>query len=183
MQRELTVRGSLRAATAEAHERVDRVFSAFDLTRGEGYARFLQAQAAALLPLERALEAGAAPGLGLGWPARRREAALLADLAALGAAVPANDDLPPIARPAAALGTLYVLEGSRLGGTLIRRALRPGLPAAFLAPGPAHAWRELVEALERRLTTEEARGEAIAAADEAFSRFERCALSYALGNA
>ncbi len=135
MQRELTVRGSLRAATAEAHARVDRAFSAFDLTAGEGYARFLQAQAAALLPLERALEAGAAPGLGLGWPARRRGAALLADLAALGAAVPANDDLFAD-RPAGGRAG----DAVRPRGLAARRDVDPARVAARVAGGVPRAW-------------------------------------------
>src|SRR5690348_14674131 len=51
-----TLRDRLRAATAEAHAALDRCLQAFDLTTRAGYGRFLAANAAALLPLERALE-------------------------------------------------------------------------------------------------------------------------------
>lgn len=179
-----TVRGRLRAATAEAHARVDRGFSAFDWTSRAGYAAFLRAQAAALLPLERALDAGgAADGLGIGWAGRRRGAALLADLAALGAAVPEGERAAPIAAPAAALGTIYVLEGSRLGGSLIKRSVPTDFPAAFLAPGPEGGWRALLAALERALADEDLLDEAIAAARAAFARFERSAELLALRTA
>ena len=180
MSREQSVRSSLRAATAEDHQRVDRAFSRFDWTRREGYARFLQAQAAALLPLERALDAGAGPSLGIGWAARRRGSALLADLDALGAAAPLGEALAPIARPAAALGTIYVLEGSRLGGSLIKRSVPTDFPAAFLAPGPEGGWRALCAVLEARLAEDAALAEAIEAAREAFARFEQAAELHAL---
>jgi len=171
-----TVRSSLRAATAAAHARVDRAFSQFDWRRREGFARFLQAQATALLPLERALDlGGTAAGLGIGWAARRRGSALLADLAALGVAAPEGERPAPIARPAAALGTIYVLEGSRLGGSLIKRSVPPEFPAAFLAPGPEGGWRALLAVLERELADAAACDEAIGAACAAFDRFERAA--------
>lgn len=178
-----TVRSRLRAATAEAHARVDRAFSRFDLARRDSYARFLQAHAAALLPLEPALDAGAAPALGIGWEARRRGDALRADLAALGAEPPEAEDLTPITEPAAALGTIYVLEGSRLGGSLIKRSVPNDFPAAFLAPGPADGWRALLAALEDRLADAALRDEAIAAARAVFARFERSAAMLAMGTA
>src|SRR5206468_2644054 len=62
------------------------------------------------------------------WPARRRAGLFAADLDALGAppaaAVPR---LAPVAATDAALGRLYVLEGSTLGGTFIEQHLT-GLP-------------------------------------------------------
>lgn len=177
------MRWRLREATAAAHERVDAAFSRFAWTSRAGYARFLAAQAAALLPLEAALGAGAAPGLEIGWDARRRGPALLADLAALGAVAPAGEILAPIVQPATALGTIYVLEGSRLGGSLIKRSLPPQFPASFLAPGPADGWRLLLGALERGLASAELLDEAIAAAGATFDRFERSALAHSLKDA
>jgi heme oxygenase len=62
------------------------------------------------------------------WAARRRAGLFAADLDSLGAA-PAADApaLPPVSGTDAALGRLYVLEGSTLGGTFIDRHLA-GLP-------------------------------------------------------
>jgi len=58
------------------------------------------------------------------WAARRRAALFAADLATLGAS-PADDGprLAPVAGTDEALGRLYVLEGSTLGGTFIDRHL------------------------------------------------------------
>ena len=149
MLREQAVRTRLRAATAGAHRRVDDTFSRFDLTCPEAYALFLQAQAAALLPLERALEAGASRRLPADWPARRRGQALLADLRALGVPEPVCDELAPIRQDAAALGTLYVLEGSRLGGAMLRRAV-PAAGAAAAQPARGSPTQRQGHAAEMR---------------------------------
>lgn len=180
MLREQAVRNRLRAATAAAHGRVDAIFSCFDLGRREHYALFLQAQAAALLPLEQALEAGAAPRLPVDWSTRRRGPALLADLRALGVPEPVCDELAPIEGDAAALGTLYVLEGSRLGGALLSRSVPVGFASAFLTPGSSTHWRELLDVLERTLATPDAQREASAAAEVAFDLFEDCGRIFTL---
>lgn len=179
MLREQAIRHRLRTATADAHDRVDRTFSRFDLTRRESYMLFLQAQAGALLPLEHALDAGAAPRLPLNWPARRRGSALLTDLRSLGLTPPVSDELAPIDREAAALGTLYVLEGSRLGGALLRRSVPAGFPAAFLAPGSSAQWRELLDLLESALPAPDHQREAAAAAQDTFERFEKFGRAFA----
>lgn len=172
MRREQSVRVALRAATADAHARVDRIYSTFDLARRADYGLFLQAQAAALLPLECALDAGAAPHLGLDWQRRRRTGAILHDLDTLSLPVPRSQSLPPIDRPGAALGTLYVLEGSRLGGALLARSVPSEYPAAFLAPAPTTLWRAFLEILETTLQTGDQRNEAVRAAEAAFKHFE-----------
>ena len=60
----------------------------------------------------------------LDWPRRRRARLFAADLAALGA-TPTGDrpELAPVEDTDAALGRLYVLEGSSLGGVFIDRHL------------------------------------------------------------
>ena len=90
---------------------------------------------------------------------RRRGALLAADLAALGvdpAAIPAAPP-PALAGPASALGALYVLEGSTLGGRVILRHLdRLALPgttnarAYFAGYGPhtGRMWAGFVARLE-----------------------------------
>lgn len=183
MGRNQTVRARLRAATASAHARVDDVFSRFDLASREDYGRFLQAQAAVLLPLERALDAGIAPRLDIDWPERRRGDALLSDLAALGLRAPATGALPPIERADAALGTIYVLEGSRLGGALLKRSVGAELPTRFMAAGRPQLWQRLIAALDERLPTPAQQGAAVEAAEAAFDRFEhagRAALAEAV---
>ncbi|NEK87062.1 biliverdin-producing heme oxygenase [Blastococcus saxobsidens] len=66
----------------------------------------------------------------LDWAGRRRSGLFAGDLAALGAAPPSSTPrLPPVPGTDEAVGRLYVLEGSTLGGTFIDRHLAelPGL--------------------------------------------------------
>ncbi len=167
-----SVRAQLRAATADAHTRVDAVFSRFELASRADYVRFLEAQGGALIPLERALDAGIAKALAIDWPARRRAAALLRDLSALGHQAPDTGYLAPIDTLEAVLGTIYVPEGSRLGGALLKRSVDASLPAEFLAPSAPGAWRALLDALERSLQSPVQVDAAIAAAERAFDLFE-----------
>jgi heme oxygenase len=166
------VRAALREATAAAHEEVDGIFSRFDLRRREPYRRFLRAQASALLPIETALdEAGAGAILG-DWPARRRSEALREDLKALGAEPPAPTAAPAFATPEAVLGGIYVLEGARLGGALLSRALPDKAPQAFLgAAGDSLRWRKLLEDLEKLLYRHDQVAAAVSAAVDVFACF------------
>ena len=97
------------------------------LTRMHG---FWQAAEAGLDGWAAAQPADAA---GVGWADRHRSALFADDLAALGAAAAADlPELPDVPDTDAALGRLYVLEGSSLGGVFIDRHLAtlPQLAAA-----------------------------------------------------
>ena len=126
---------ALRSATATEHERLEKALDLLDpaLTRGR-LTRVLQLLHGFWLAAEAGLDAWAArepaDAARLAWPRRRRTGLFAADLAGLGAdpgrsAVP---DLPAVAGTDDAIGRLYVLEGSTLGGTFIDRHLT-GLPA------------------------------------------------------
>ena len=115
----------LRAATAEAHEALER-----DLG-WQGRVATLPGYRALLARL-RGFHAAYEPAIAAGladaafFEPRRRLAALDADLAALGLDEAARGALPAPAPPAfagegAAMGALYVLEGSTLGGIVIGR--------------------------------------------------------------
>ncbi len=124
----------LRAATSGLHEAVERGFAHLDLAEPADYARFLALQAAAILPLEAALDQAGIAGLLPDWAARRRADALLGDLATLGD--PKRPLLTFAARPGGeAMGVAYVLEGSRLGGAILARRLPAGAPDGFLRHG------------------------------------------------
>ena len=110
----------LRAATADLHAAVDARFSG-SFEGAATYAAFLAALASALVPLERALEASGIGQTLPDWPRRRRTEVLLADLAILGAALPALAQPPDVKGEARQFGVAYVLEGSRLGGKLLLR--------------------------------------------------------------
>ncbi len=171
----MKARAALRAATAGEHERVDAAFSRFDLGREHGYRRFLLAQAGGFLPVEAALDAGGAGALLDDWPARRRSALLRADLAALNVTVPEPFPAPDfLSLKAPTLGAIYVLEGSRLGGAVLKQAVPGHFPRRFLeARQAAGSWRKLLQALDEFLIRPDDLDAAIQAAKEVFARFER----------
>jgi heme oxygenase len=194
---------ALRAGTAEAHERVDKAFAAFDLTDRDSYARFLRAHAELVLPLEDTL-----PGERIvpDWEDRKRGALLREDLAFLrplrhpresggpSPALSAQDDteeMGPRFRggddweldtdPAIA-GALYVLEGSRLGGRFLVRQVPHTFPRAYLdADQPAEKWRNLLDRFDTILYQPARLQSALAAAHTVFAAFERSAQFWAKG--
>ena len=133
----------LRAATRASHDRVDAAFGGYDLSDAADYRAFLIAHARALPVAERRMRA---LPFARGLP--ERTPLLAADLAALGMAMPAPLSFPD-AGEAAAWGTLYVVEGSRLGGAMLARALPADRPAAYLraAHGPGQ-WRAIRAAID-----------------------------------
>jgi heme oxygenase len=172
-------RAALRHATRADHERVDRLFSSLDLTRKADYRLFLVAQAAAHLPVEEAIEAAGAQALLGDWPERRRAHLLREDLADLGAEIPPALEAPALPDAASVFGAIYVLEGSRLGGALLKRGLPAGLPKRFLdaeqAPG---AWRKLLAKLDEFVYAPEQLEAAGKAARQVFMRFEAAGRRY-----
>lgn len=131
--READLRMVLRRETAEAHARLDAGWEGHDLTRRRAYAAFLSGMAGALLPLEARLEAAGVAARLPDWSARRRSRAILSDLAGLGAEpapLPGLGDVAGLGGAGMA-GILYVLEGSRLGGTVILRRVLAGPDASL----------------------------------------------------
>lgn len=169
-------RMKLRAGTREDHERVDRLGEAFDLSSPEGYRAFLRGHAAALPGLEQGLDEAGVQDLLPDWTDRKRSAALLQDLAALGAAAPATVAVRRPETRAEVTGTLYVLEGSRLGGAYLRRRLaaaQPQAPSAYLGHGEGQPlWRSFVGWLGEQALSEAEEAEALESAREAFGAFE-----------
>lgn len=164
---------ALREGTAIAHERLDGLFAHFDLADANGYRRFLSAHAEALLPTEAALEEAGAGATFPDWPARRRAPMLTADLAELGAAPPTTPAVAVDRDPAAIAGTLYVVEGSRLGGRFLARQVGAGLPKRYLDPDQRPpSWPALLESFERILYDSTSFATATQAALAVFGRFE-----------
>ena len=123
----------LRTGTAAEHEDVERTLDLLDpaLSRAR-LARVLDLMHGFWRSAEAGLDEWAArcpaDAGSLEWPRRRRTSLFASDLAELGA--PASDrspELPPVPGTDAALGRMYVLEGSTLGGVFIDRHLA-GLP-------------------------------------------------------
>ena len=146
----------LRAATSDAHERLDRRITAArpfeSRARFAGFVALQYRFFAAVEPLYREPQVldrlGDIAGLS-------RLGAAAADLADLGAAVPANAGAPPVRFPEA-IGWLYVVEGSNLGAAfLYKEAGKLGLDDSFGArhlagapEGRGLAWRRFKEALD-----------------------------------
>lgn len=173
------LRDRLREATAQAHEQLDRRLGALDLQTLGGYREFLEVNAAALLPLEEALEASGVGRLFPDWPDRARRSAILADLAALdGQARP----LPAVAAfdRGGVLGTMYVLEGSRLGARYLVKTIRqsrdPAVPGAtaYLSHGEgAHLWQSFLAQLGSFDLSPDEEASAIDGARRAFALFDQ----------
>ncbi|MCG2593639.1 biliverdin-producing heme oxygenase [Ramlibacter sp. XY19] len=132
---------ALRQATRERHARIDTLMDLRRMGDRARYGRILQAFHAFLAPWEQSV-ANALPAHRHAWlHGRSRRHFLQEDLAALAlpplAAKPA---VPRLQGNAAAWGSLYVIEGSALGGQVISRALA----GAGLAPGMGssyfHGW-------------------------------------------
>ena len=172
----MQARAALRNATAEDHERVDALFSRFDLTQPEGYRAFLRAQVAATRAVEAALDEGRISETVADWPQRRRAALAVADLAALGAQPPYPLPKPALFGTAQLLGAAYVLEGSRLGAKVLRRGLPPEMPQTFLsAPAAPGAWAAMLMTIEAHVVTREDVAMACGAARRVFALFEAAA--------
>lgn len=170
----MSARAFLRSATADGHERVDHLFSRFDLSSPAGYCRFLRAQARAFLPIEAELDGAGAAALIPDWTERRRSDLLRADLAALSVTLP--EPFRPhlfIQDKAPLLGAAYVLEGSRLGGALLKRSVAAGLPSRFLdSRQSAGSWRNFLKLLDTFLLRQDDLEAAAEAARQVFTRFE-----------
>ena len=184
----MLVRDRLRAVTREAHERVDRRFSGYDLGDPEAYRGFLEAHHAVLPGCEYMLEASGAAALVDDWAHRLRTPALVADLVSLGARpVRATPTLRRLT-PAAAFGMLYVLEGSRLGGAVLARRVLAGASARcrgatrYLRHGEGlRLWPSFLAALEASGDVRDDPDAAVASAIETFGLFEPAASLPAAG--
>jgi heme oxygenase len=124
----------------------------------------------------------------LDFASRARSPLLVADLMTLGVTRRAIDSLPVwspslnLASEGAVLGSLYVLEGSTLGGIQIARALKGQFSGEtgearkfFLGGGDRHGalWAEFAACLELLAEHQQACDDAVTAALATFIEFER----------
>lgn len=170
----MSAHAALRAATREAHDRVDARYSSLNLSDRDDYATFLALHAAAFIPAEEALTRAGAADFIPDWTGMRRADALMADLADLGLiATPSDRPIAYDGTPAI-LGGAYVLEGSRLGGAMLRRQVGDGLPRRFLdSVQPPGRWRAFVADIDRILYDVASTDRAIASAVMTFALFEQ----------
>ncbi|QDX26659.1 biliverdin-producing heme oxygenase [Sphingomonas suaedae] len=170
-----SARQALRRQTASDHDRVDQAYSTFDLRSRAGYRAFLRAQADPFLAVEAAIDRFDPAAILPDWPTRRRADLLREDLSDLGEPEP-DPALLEIGAAERALGAIYVLEGSRLGGAMLARSVPPDLPGRFIRSTPApQRWRTLIGLLDEHLVTPMQRDAAVDAAKEVFALFANSA--------
>ncbi len=177
--RRASPRWRLRAGTERTHQSLDDRLGALPIESLEGYAAFLNIVAHPTLALEEALDRGGAGALLPDWERRRRSAAILADLEALGDVPPPAVASVPLHSRAQAWGVLYVLEGARLGGQILLRRVRASRdPAvrratAYLSHGADQRfWPQFLVALDAASAPEAAMAEG---ANAAFALFHQSA--------
>lgn len=160
-----TLSAQLRSGTAGCHERMEQqlnsVWSDLSLPR---YVRLLQRWMGFTQQWESSGQAVFAGELGAFFAARRKAPMIAADLEACGQSAEQIDALPVIPRdalafadPSAALGILYVIEGSTLGGQIIAKRVRyqvgltPHAGASYFSSYGANVmpmWRETKQVLD-----------------------------------
>ncbi|MBB3102103.1 biliverdin-producing heme oxygenase [Azomonas macrocytogenes] len=118
-----SLRTRLREISVAWHVQADGAFSSFPLDTQDGYRRFLEAHALALVPLEEALERRGIGRLLPDWMERRRRFVLTEDIQVLGGQIPtpARVELPE--NDAWLWGVAYVLEGSRMGSRMLGKKI------------------------------------------------------------
>lgn len=176
-----SARGLLQSATAPLHARVDRFMSALLQQRVGGYEQFLAHSAEAIFPLELALGKAGVSSILADWPQRSRAAALHADLRALSLTAPAAtspSNASIFCDEASMFGAVYVLEGSRLGATVIHRLLREASSGksqdalSYLTHGQGmQLWPTFLQELEASDAVRHRPEAAIAGAITAFETF------------
>jgi len=182
-----TLRQVLRASTADIHQRLEQIPAFERLLQGRasladylallrGYRRFYQLAQAHL-------DLGYLELAALGSTLARKDVLYLLeqDLAALGA--PCEDvvaEAPPHAAASAAVGWVWVVEGSALGGKVIDRSLtqllgKSGEGRRFFTPAADMAvrWQGVCAVLERYGQHDERRDAVMAGALDAFACIEQ----------
>ena len=170
----------LKSETAVQHERMHQLMAQADpFASRDGYARFVAAQYLFQRDVEHLFTNAAVRATVPDLQARGRQAASLADLSDLGAAVPAGELASAGVTMPQALGWLYVSEGSTLGAAFLFKEAqdRLGLSATFGArnlaaypDGRAIAWRRFVASLDV-LDDPRQQDAVIAGAHAAYDRF------------
>ena len=172
------VHALLREATASRHAAIDTLLALRHPFGVAHYTRVLQGFGAFLSAWEPRTAQVLPPHWQSWFAACTRLHLVQQDLAALGLPrVPLPITLATPDTPTAALGSLYVLEGSALGGQFITAAARrhlgltPGHGTAYFhgcGSATAARWREFLVRLEADLASPQARQEAVLGANATF---------------
>jgi len=172
---------SIREATKEAHLNLEKkvVKRMKAIGSDADYADFLKHFYAYFNQVEHAIGPFITTDLLPDHAERRNSSYLKQDIEALGSKVTDLPDAtaPEINNTIQALGALYVLEGSIMGGPIIVKMLeKSGITRGvsfFSGYGEAtgQMWGKFIAVLDASASDEEAEKQAIAAANETFSKF------------
>jgi heme oxygenase len=182
----------VRAETHQQHQQLESVLPLSNPSlSAEDYKEVLKVFLGIFEPLEHALRHVELPG-DLEFEKRTRTKLLKDDLQALGltaaeiSAIPRFEGLSAFPSPAHAMGVMYVLEGSTLGGQHVTRLLhdRIGLNADsgcsfFSSHGRdvGSMWKKFCEVVRHEVVVTRDREEFVNAAKWTFSSFEMWAVS------
>lgn len=171
----------LRTETAALHERMHQLMgSANPFADRDAYARFVAVQYLFQRDIAPLFADPSVAALLPDVDTRGRERDARADLADLGVAVPTDTVAGAAVTMPAALGWLYVSEGSTLGAALLLKEAKDklGLSETFGARnlaaypgGRAPAWKRFVAALDAANYAREDQDRVVAGAVAAFERF------------
>lgn len=172
---------NIKESTRVAHQQLEKkvVLQLKAIRSKEDYANLLKCFYAYFHAVERQIAAFITPAVLPDYDQRRNSSFLKQDIEALGYS---TDHLPPATAPAipnvlAALGALYVMEGSIMGGGIIVQMLAKGGIeegiSFFSGYGEAtgRMWGIFVGVMDQHATSEAEEAIAIAAANETFTRF------------
>jgi heme oxygenase (biliverdin-IX-beta and delta-forming) len=126
---EVPLAAMVKDLTKTEHEEVEQLLLPYlaSVQSTGDYAVILKMFYGYFLPLEKKIEAFITPAILPDIAERRKASAILHDLSAIGQEVDSlslSPHLPKIENAAQAMGALYVLEGSTLGGKMIAKMLR-----------------------------------------------------------
>ncbi len=172
----------IRDATGVAHQQLEKtvIYRIKAISSEQDYAGFLKYFYAYFRAVEETVKPFITTEVLADYPTRRSSSYLKNDIGALGGDVDVVPGAiaPAISNAAEAMGALYVLEGSIMGGPYIVQMLQKrgiGQGFTFFSGYGAQAgqmWQTFIDALNAVVATEEEKRQALEKAVETFSRFE-----------
>jgi len=174
---------AIKSATALAHAKTEKalIYHIKRIQTGRDYGNLLGCLYAFYAPVEQLFEPWVRPVLA-DYDERRKSNRLLTDLQTMGIATPPPYlRLPAVENLSAALGCFYVLEGSVLGGVIIKKIIRgkcPRLPENAFGFFSGYdqqngiQWLKFLEQFDLLLTDTNKQSAAITAANDCFKQFE-----------
>ena len=173
----------LKLKTKEKHQQLEvKIVGAIKAIRKrKDYVDLLQIFAGYFCSLEVLINQALKKELMPDYPLRRKAASLQADLLSMSATLPeriSNENLPIIKNNLQAIGALYVMEGSTLGGGVITKMIAAKLPGKkaftfFKGYGEKtiEMWNSFKTSIDAITLTEEEAAIIIESANETFNKF------------